>query len=161
VAADSDVMAIDTHPQGSRAGGARDQKQRHPEDSEGIPASRSGHPKKGGVVNNFLMDGWQTRQTTNRTPSEQQEATPGQSTSGKYQPNSMPFEAFSGEPSPYANHIPVVMTADQTKRPSESQQRMRSYRVNSAIPVEDRGMTSEHKKNAMIGGLQMTSMADG
>jgi hypothetical protein len=46
---------------------------------------------------------------------------PGQKNTGAYHPSSMPFEAFSGEPSPYANHVPVVMTADQTKRPSESQ----------------------------------------
>lgn len=57
---DSDVMAMDAHPSNSRAVG-RDQNRRGNEDSEGIPVSRSGHPKKGGVVNNFLMDGWQTR----------------------------------------------------------------------------------------------------
>lgn len=69
--------------------------------------------------------------------------------------NAVQLEASSGEPSPYANHIPVVMTADQQKRPSESQQRIRSYRVNSAI-MDDR-TTSEHKKNAM---LQMSSMIE-
>jgi hypothetical protein len=66
----------------------------------------------------------------------------------KHNTRAIQLEATGGEPSPYANHIPVVMTADQQKRPSESQQRMRSYRVNSAI-MDDR-TTSDHKKNAML-----------
>ena len=70
----------------------------------------------------------------------------------QYAPGSaLPMEAFGAEPSPYTNHIPVVLqTANQVKRPSESQQRMRSYRVNSAIQQEERDAQSRKLNAGML-----------